>query len=265
MSWGAIAGATIGAIGSIIGGNSANNANQSINDANIEFQREMSNTAVQRRVEDMRKAGINPILAVSNAAGGASTPVGSSVQMQNPVPSNLADMLSNSAKRKLEGDLLEQQANLYDLNKKNLEADIKKKEMDINVANTIAELNSAEKLSVLENIKNATEQRQYIRAQTVAVLDSLTTARVNREWTQAKTDRERIGILKDALEARNIDAKTKKILLESENLNYIIRQNDLTTQGLELEINSMLNRGEFGQHTNWLFGNIGGIIGKVIK
>lgn len=43
--------------------------------ANRNFQERMSNTAYQRAVEDMRKAGINPILAFAN--GGASTPGGS--------------------------------------------------------------------------------------------------------------------------------------------------------------------------------------------
>ena len=47
----------------------------------MKFQREMSNTAIQRQVADMRKAGINPILAAKY--GGASTPTGASYQVPN--------------------------------------------------------------------------------------------------------------------------------------------------------------------------------------
>lgn len=43
--------------------------------ANREWQEKMSSTAYQRAVEDMKKAGLNPILAFAN--GGASTPGGS--------------------------------------------------------------------------------------------------------------------------------------------------------------------------------------------
>lgn len=57
----------------------SNNAAMAYNSAeaakNRSWQEQMSNTAYQRAVEDMRKAGINPILAYQQ--GGASTPGGS--------------------------------------------------------------------------------------------------------------------------------------------------------------------------------------------
>lgn len=47
----------------------------------MKFQREMSNTAVQRQMADMRRAGINPILAAKY--GGASSPTGAAYSVPN--------------------------------------------------------------------------------------------------------------------------------------------------------------------------------------
>ncbi len=70
---------TLGAIQQGIYNHIEQNAAMSYNSAealaNREWQEKMSNTAYQRAVEDMRKAGLNPILAYAN--GGASTPGGS--------------------------------------------------------------------------------------------------------------------------------------------------------------------------------------------
>ena len=70
---------TLGAIQQGIYNSIEQNAAMSYNSAealaNRKWQEHMSNTSYQRAVEDMRKAGINPILAYAN--GGASTPGGS--------------------------------------------------------------------------------------------------------------------------------------------------------------------------------------------
>lgn len=46
------------------------------------FQERMSNTAYQRAMEDMRKAGINPLMV--SKLGGASTPTGAMAQLRDP-------------------------------------------------------------------------------------------------------------------------------------------------------------------------------------
>lgn len=86
--WGEIAGAAIGAIGSLIGGarqqagaEEANRQQIALAREQMAFQERMSNTAYQRSMQDMRAAGLNPILAYQK--GGASTPGGSMPTIQN--------------------------------------------------------------------------------------------------------------------------------------------------------------------------------------
>lgn len=74
--------------GALIGGSAAAKAQKRANETNVALQREnqaweerMSSTSWQRGVQDMEKAGINPMLAISQ--GGASTPGSSAATVQS--------------------------------------------------------------------------------------------------------------------------------------------------------------------------------------
>lgn len=64
----AISAGTIGAAASLLGANKAASSAKQVNERQIEWEKERATHAHQWEMEDLRKAGLNPILAANNGA-----------------------------------------------------------------------------------------------------------------------------------------------------------------------------------------------------
>nr|QJB19903.1 MAG: DNA pilot protein [Microvirus sp.] len=111
--------AAVPGLGGFLGQESANTANAQQASQQMDFQREMSNTAHQREVADLRKAGLNPMISGMGGSG-ASSPSGASARMENSMAgmSELASSAMQLASLKKDLELKDDQIKLTRANEK---------------------------------------------------------------------------------------------------------------------------------------------------
>lgn len=135
------------AVGSYWGTKDTNDQRTKAANKQMQFQREMSNTAHQREVDDLRAAGLNPILSANK---GASTPAGAM-----PVLDNATMNATNSAFQ------AKQLENTLKMTKEQIE------QVRANVENTNAGTSRtrAEDVNTQAQTRNLDQQTDYFKAQ----------------------------------------------------------------------------------------------------
>lgn len=167
--WGALgtAGmALLGGLGGYQGQKDTNETNLTLGREQMGFQERMSNTSYQRAIEDMKKAGINPMLSAK--VGGASTPPGSMPQIQNAVGAGISSAAQGTGMMTAAQQIMQSKA-----------------QTDNIAAQT-------------DKIKSETMEKQLVTAKMAADVEKLTSsAGVDRQQMQ-KIANEILGVIADS-------------------------------------------------------------------
>lgn len=218
---GTIIGAGISGLGSFFGGRSQQAASAKMAREQMDFQERMSSTAHQREVQDLRAAGLNPIL--SARLGGSSSPSGamgtavnyigdaartgvSTALQANLQEAQLALLKEQTTKTAEEAENVRQDTNIKRLLQPNTQE-------QFNLIKSQSEMNRAETLNKQNMNRNIQAEFERIRAGTTltqqqTATERMNTGRMHTQWaifeenlTSAKSEAEHARIILDFLKS----------------------------------------------------------------
>lgn len=204
FSFGSIAGDLVGAVGGIASTILGNNSAKHEAERNRQFQEEMSNTAISRRMQDLRNSGLNPLLAVENASSGASTPAGSQAQLQHFSP-ELISVLSTAKLQKQQGKSAEAGAKLQ----KQQTVNEKKQGNIIDAQGKIIEAQARKTNAEATSIENSNTLFAYEEArkklENSLVANKINTEKLQQDVLRANSLKTQTEIVKNRLDAKGIE------------------------------------------------------------